>query len=290
MGVGVFDIDLLRSLVVVVDSGGFARAGRELHRTQSAISHQISRLEESANAKLFEKRGREKVLTPSGELLLGYARRILELNDEAYRVVADSPDNLVRIGLPEYFSEQLLPKILMAYADHHPNTRVTVHLGRSATLRDMVNSRAIDCAMVIEPGNAVPSQSTPRLPLGWVGGDSTGTAGELTEPLPLVVFDLPCAFRSTMTSALDAAGVEWRIGYVANGLADLTAAVRANFGVTALLQCGGSYGLSPLDGLPALPCAGLSIYASKSAEEQWVKDFESVLKTVLETEPGTNSA
>ena len=85
------DIDLLRSFAAVADTGGFTAAGEVVARTQSTVSIQIKRLEEIVGKKVFERTSRSLALTPEGEMLLGYARRILELNDETVRRIAEPP-------------------------------------------------------------------------------------------------------------------------------------------------------------------------------------------------------
>ena len=75
------DIDLLRSFAAVSDTGSFTAAGEVVARTQSAVSIQIKRLEEIVGKRVFERTSRSLTLTPAGETLLDYTRRILELND-----------------------------------------------------------------------------------------------------------------------------------------------------------------------------------------------------------------
>src|SRR6202007_2691432 len=83
------DLELLRSFVSVVDAGGFTRAGERVHRTQSTVSQQIRRLEESTEKPLMHRDGRGVTLTEEGERLLSYARRILALTEEAKSAVAN---------------------------------------------------------------------------------------------------------------------------------------------------------------------------------------------------------
>src|SRR5262245_40330062 len=96
-----FDLDLLRTFVTVSEVGTFAAAARSVHRTQSAVTQQMQRLEKQAGVRLFRRAGRLKPLTRHGETMLDYARRILMLNDEAVRVLAaDGPRGPVRLGAP----------------------------------------------------------------------------------------------------------------------------------------------------------------------------------------------
>src|SRR5690349_24991038 len=82
-----FDIDVLRSFVLGVELGSFAQAAERLNRSTSAVSAQLKKLEEQAGAPLLRKAGRGLALTETGETMLGYARRLLDLNDEAAAAV-----------------------------------------------------------------------------------------------------------------------------------------------------------------------------------------------------------
>src|SRR5690349_23277367 len=113
MTIAMLDLDLLRSFVSVVDAGGFTRAGERVHRTQSTVSQQIRRLEESIGRTLLTRDGKRVALTEEGERLLSYARRILALAQEARDVVSrPSTDGLVRLGIPEDFAAYRLTELL----------------------------------------------------------------------------------------------------------------------------------------------------------------------------------
>src|SRR5512141_1673665 len=104
-GALMLDLDLLRSFVSVVDTGGFTRAGERVHRTQSTVSQQIKRLEDAVGRTLLQRNGKQALLTEEGERLLSYARRILALEQEARDVVSRPVnDGIVRLGIPEDFA------------------------------------------------------------------------------------------------------------------------------------------------------------------------------------------
>src|SRR6516165_9939571 len=122
MGGDMLDLDLLRSFVLVVDAGGFTRAGERVHRTQSTVSQQIRRLEESIGRPLLLRKGKQVSLTEEGERLLNYARRILALADEARDAVAGpAPEAIVRLGIPEDFAAYRLAQVLSKFTRSHPN-------------------------------------------------------------------------------------------------------------------------------------------------------------------------
>src|SRR3569623_2965247 len=99
------DIELLRSFVSVVAAGGFTRAGERVHRTQSTVSQQIKRLEDSVGKPLLLRDGKRATPTEEGERLLTYARRILALEQEARDVVArPAAEDVLRHGILEEFA------------------------------------------------------------------------------------------------------------------------------------------------------------------------------------------
>src|SRR6267143_6916802 len=121
------DIDLLRSFVSVVDTGGFTRAGERVHRTQSTVSQQIRRLEEIFGRPLLHRDGKRITPTEGGERLLSYARRLLALAEEARDVVArPESEGAVRLGVPEDFAAYRLAKLLAAFSRSHPGLRLDV--------------------------------------------------------------------------------------------------------------------------------------------------------------------
>src|SRR3569832_2406393 len=143
------DIELLRSFVSVVDSGGFTRAGERVHRTQSAVSQQIKRLEDAVGRPLLVRDGKRATPTEEGERLLGYARRILALAQEAHDVVARPVvDGVVRIGLPEDFAAYRLVELLSDYMRGRPTLRLDMRTGLSATNRAALERCELDVALV----------------------------------------------------------------------------------------------------------------------------------------------
>ncbi|MBV8652671.1 MAG: LysR family transcriptional regulator, partial [Alphaproteobacteria bacterium] len=144
------DLDLLRSFVSVVDADGFTRAGERVHRTQSTVSQQIRKLEEQVGRPLLIRRqaGQGVKPTEEGELLLGYARRLLRLADEAYDVMRRPlPVSVVRLGVPEDFSAQMMTRLLSGFARAHPEIRLDTASGLSADLRDLVTSGELCLAL-----------------------------------------------------------------------------------------------------------------------------------------------
>ncbi len=137
--------DLLRTFVAAADTGGYTAAASTVHRSQSAVSLQMKRLEEGIGRRLFKRNGHSMLLTPEGETLLLYARRILQLHDEALAAVV-KPDltGRVRLGAPEDYAELLLPKVLSRFADAYPLVLVDVFCESSSELLKTLDHGELD--------------------------------------------------------------------------------------------------------------------------------------------------
>ena len=143
-----FDLELLRSFVSVVDAGGFTRAGERVHRTQSTVSQQIKRLEEDVGQPLLIRSGKDVTPTEAGERLLSYARRLLALAEEARDVVArPGNEGAIRLGVPEDFAAYRLAKLLAAFSRSHPALRLDVRADQSVNLKRDLERGELDLAL-----------------------------------------------------------------------------------------------------------------------------------------------
>ena len=142
------DMDVLRSFVTGTELGSFAKAADRLGRSQSAISLQLKKLEEQVGEVLLRKDGRGLALTASGEIMLSYARRLLELNDEALAATRGvAVEGWVRLGLVQDFAESWLPLLLGRFARAHPQIRVDVQVDRGVNLAMAVEKGELDLAL-----------------------------------------------------------------------------------------------------------------------------------------------
>lgn len=227
------DMDVLRTLVTAQELGSFNRAADRLGRSQSAISQQIRKIEAQVGEPLFQKQGRGLALTTAGELVLAYARRILDLNDEAVSAVRGfAIDGMVRVGLPADLAETWLPEVLGRFKRAHPAVRIEAVVDRNRSLLESVDKDELD--LVVALGNEArgDAEQVGVLPLAWIGPASIERLWTRGEPLPLVMYQTPCFFRQRALAALDAAGLPWRIAFTSPSLHGLWAAVEAGLGVT----------------------------------------------------------
>ena len=222
------DLELLRSLVSVVDAGGFTRAGERVHRTQSTVSQQIKRLENSIGRPLLLRKGKRVSPTEEGECLLTYARRILALADEARDVVAGvAPDGIVRLGVPEDFAAYRLAHMLSKFVRSRPDLRLDVRCDLSVRLRRDLACGEFDVALIKrDAGDASESGTIATWPerLRWVTSKRF-PVDHSRDPLPLAVFEQGCLYRRRAIHLLEAAGRIWRVAYTSPNLSGIQAAV-----------------------------------------------------------------
>lgn len=265
------DMDVLRALVIAMEHGGFARAAERLGRTQSAISLQMKKLEEQVGQPLFRKAGRTVALTDAGDLLLGYARRIVALNDEALSAARGrAMDGTVRVGFPQDLAERWLPAVLGSFHRAHPRIHVEAQVGRGRELRERVAHGALDLALAFGEIGGTPgipgASALAHLPVVWV--TPKGFQGDPTASLPLALLDAPCMFRQHGIERLDGGGRPWRITFTSPSLSGLWAAVEAGLGVTVRTPLGLPDTLSipePDGALPALGTVPLELHRAPSA-------------------------
>jgi len=250
------DLEVLRSFVAGVELGSFAQAAERVSRSTSAVSAQLKKLEEQAGQPLLRKAGRGLALTPAGEVMLGYARRLLDLNDEAVQAVQGSAlqGGWLRFGMQEDFGESLLPAILGRFSRAHPQFCLDVKVARNQQLFDGLARGELDLALVWDSGQPWPHrQEMGTLPLCWIDGRANPITWPTTAPVPLVVFEAPCLMRSMACAALEQAGHAWRQAFCSGSLSSIWAAVAAGLGVTVRTSAGLPDTLAIRHDLPPLP-------------------------------------
>jgi DNA-binding transcriptional LysR family regulator len=261
------DMDALRTLQVVADAGSFVRAAPLLQRTRSALSLQMSRLAAQAGRPLFRKQGRRLIFTEAGELVLAAARRILAVNDALLAELSgrEAPAR-VRLGLPQDVAEGQLPRILAQLSRAHPQLELDVRVDRGEPLLAALRAGQLDLAGLFSSGEVEGFQRIAEVQMSWIA--SPRLDPRAPGPLPLVVFEAPCVFRSAALAALDRAGHPWRIAFTSPSLSGLWAAAAAGLGVTPRSSLGLPRHLRALSpgraGLPKLPRVGLWLAGSRS--------------------------
>ena len=248
-----FHVDtlLLKSFVAIAETGSFSQAAEIVGRTQSAVSLQIKKLEEGLGCILFDRGARQATLTEQGEVFLNYARRMIELQWEAYsRLNEPEIAGKINLGTPEDFATHYLPSILAKFAKHHPHVQLNVVCDLTLNLVGGFHKKAFDIVLVKrDPERVKGGTKVWREPLVWASAEHCQFKGSI----PLVLSPQPCIYRARALAALDRAGKKWHIAYTSPSLAGTVAAVKAGLGITVLPAAMVPQGLVPVKSFFKLP-------------------------------------
>src|SRR3569832_366813 len=275
------DLAIMRTLLAAVETGSFAGAARKVGRSESAVSLQLKRLEEQIGEPVFLRAGKQMTLTGAGARLVGYARRLLDLNDEALSAASGNPiDGTVTLGVPHDVTETWLPAVIAGFRRSHPSATLEVVEGRSAILLSRLADKQLDLAIVFSATRPESALWSTVLPMVWIGRDDFGL--RKNEPIQLAAFDPPCFFRAAAIASLERADMDWSIGYASNTLPDLWSAETHGNGNADRTPAAVPAGLAILDskyGLPDLPPFHVSLCGSATESKRPATDR---LRAILE--------
>lgn len=287
MGRTNYDMDILRTFVLGVEQGSFARAAERVGRSASAVSLQLKKLEQQCGHALLAKNGRGLELTEAGRAFLPFAQRILEANDQAnlaMRAIEPLSGRLA-IGVPQDFAETWLPDLLARFCHLHPEVTVHVKVDRATSLLDQVARDGLDLALVWQRSGVDDREWVWRTQMLWLGHESM-LERPMPERIPFVGFEAPCVFRQAAAEALDAAGLSWRQCVESPGLSGIWAALKAGLGITVRTRMGLPDSLLVLpvapEGLPALGDVDLVLHQSEGADVRAADMFRSLLAERLD--------
>ncbi|HEV2673693.1 MAG TPA: LysR substrate-binding domain-containing protein [Aliidongia sp.] len=259
------DATLLRTFQAVAQEASFTKAAERLNLTQSAVSGHVRRLEEQAARPLFVRSTRSVALTPAGEMLLGYARAILRLNEDARRHLSGVTDGIhLRIGASDDFMSSWLPGLLRQFQSVRVGVSLEVRVANTGLLLADLARGELDLVVGSRCRGDQTGQLLWREPLVWAY--AKGGLPETVPALPLALFPEPCPYRDAALASLAAAGRDWRIAVVSPSVASLRAAAAAAFAVTPLNRSLLTPQLDALGadaGLPALPDVEFMVFTQK---------------------------
>lgn len=254
MGLRDLDTIALRTFVTVADTGSFSETARRLFRTQSAISQQIKKLEDSTNHKLFRRQGSMVVLTREGEALLGYARQILVLSERARSFMNHRlPAQEIRLGAPDDYVNYLLSDSIAELQRRNPAATVTISCGNSRELRSRWEMNHLDICVIATEADARIGRTLRREALVWVAAEGWRPDAAA---IPVAGFPNGCHVYDAMEAALDSINRPWRTVFTSNSILAIRHNVVARGSVTAVersLLPPGTNIVDPACGLPKLP-------------------------------------
>ncbi|MGN6142590.1 MAG: LysR substrate-binding domain-containing protein [Mesorhizobium sp.] len=227
-----FDIVLLRTFEAVAGLSSFTKAGQLLNLTQSAVSAHVRRLEERAGAVLFERSTRTVALTPQGQALLGYAKAILRLSEEARTLMKGSRNAFhLRIGASDDLTSTWLPSVLRKFQDSRSEKTLEIHISNTTALLEIMDRGELDLIIGCRCRGDQSGIHLWNEPLEWALGKTTL---DTEAAIPIAVFPEPCPYRDAALAALASKNCRWRIASVSPSLGSLTAMAAAGLAVTPL--------------------------------------------------------
>jgi DNA-binding transcriptional LysR family regulator len=280
------DLELLRTLSLVQETGTLARASRRVGRTLSAVSLQLKRLEAQCGRPLFRKVGRRLELNAEGERVLAAGRRMLALNDQLLESLrTDEAETRLRLGVPQDVAERWLPEALARFSRTRPRVQLEVRVENNLVLRQLLADGGLDLAVTFDR-NGGPLPSEIELPVRWLAHPDF--SWDPSTPLPLVLFEPPCIFRRMALEALDRAGLAWRVSFSSPSLSGLWAAVAAGLGVTVRTELATPPRVVPLrtSRLPALPPLAFGVEVAGEPPSRTVEELRGLLAELLRRAAG----
>ncbi|HET6235719.1 MAG TPA: LysR substrate-binding domain-containing protein [Acetobacteraceae bacterium] len=263
------EFELLRSFVAVAECGGFRRAAERLNLTQSTVSQQIKRLELETKRPLFHRTTRSVALTDDGEMLLGDARRLLQLEEAARRRLTSPPlSGTVRLGAVEEVAGGSLPPALGRFASSHPNVKLEVQIGVSSPLIDQLDAGRLDVVFAKRPLGTSRGRLVWREPMVWAAAETFELV--VGAALPLALYRERSVSREAALAALQDGEHTWEIVYTSPSLTGVRAAALAGLAITPLPASAVVAGLRILgleEGLPRLPDLEFAIYEKARPEQ-----------------------
>ena len=228
------DITTLRSFIAVADSGGVTRAASFLNLTQSAVSMQIKRLEESLDLTLLDRHGRGVELTSAGEQLLTYARRIVELNHEVYGKLTNKVwEGEIVLGVPHDIIYPAIPNVMKAMQRDFPRVKVQLISSYTSDLKEQFSRGSVDVILTTETNPDGAAEVLMQVPLRWYG--APGGQAWKTTPLP-VAFCNHCSFQPVALRRLEDEDAEWDLVLSSESDRAIDVAVSADLAITAVLE------------------------------------------------------
>ena len=259
---------LLRAFEAAARHESFTLAANAVFRTPSAVSMQIKKLEEQLGASVFLRDARSVSLTQDGEMLMGYARRLLALNREAVsKFIIPDIAGVVRLGSPDDYGERVLPDVLRRFAKTHPSIAVDVTIDMTTHLRRRMADRQLDITL-FTVCRTVPHDAEILLnePVVWAG--AKGGSAYLRDPMPVSLWEEGCVWRADALEALGREGRDYRVAYMSAHTAGQRAAIRADLAVAPLPKSfigDDIVALGPEEGLPPLSNYNLAMMVAPDA-------------------------
>ncbi|MEZ9650301.1 LysR substrate-binding domain-containing protein [Vibrio lentus] len=257
------DIDALRGFLAFVETSSFTRAAKQINRTQSAFSAQMRKLEEELNVTLFQKEGRNLILTEAGLALRSHAEQLVALHNTALKQVKRYEDKKpLRLGCPEDYNDTILPKVIRLLQKAEPTCSIQIFSLPSITLREWLDDGRLDAAIVTRAPDSEEGHWLTSDTGVWVS--SLDYAFDGSKPVPLALFQTDCKYHAAAVNGLTKQGTPYQLLACCNTASAQRAIVKAGLAIGALGKLSVTPDLKVLEDMPPLPSVDIVlILASK---------------------------
>ena len=228
--------DLLRTLIAVVDQRSFTKAAAKLGVTQPAVSAQIKRLQFLLGGDVFDRSVQGVSLTPHGETVVAYARRLLSINDQIVHLGGNGPrpELVIRVGTPSDFIASALPGTLAHFRERWPDVRFIVRTDYYESLARQLHGGEIDLLIGLSMTPPHEARHSRAQEVIWVHSDATRL--EPNQPVPLVSYGEACVYHRLAVAGLRLAGLDWEDVFTGPSFTSLAGAISAGLGVMAITR------------------------------------------------------
>lgn len=281
------ELDLLKTLVAIAETGSFSAAAKAVFRTPSAISMQVKRIEDLLGRPVFIRETRNVILNEDGEILVAHARRVLALNaDTVAKFISPQMSGIVRLGAIDHAADRFLPTVLRDFARTHPLIRVDVSIENSLEQQNALLRGELDIAIVTCLDNGLKAENVEHLfseQLVWAGLKG-GIAAEQV-PLPVSVWEEECIWRKNALEGLERQQKDYRITFKSAHLAGQKAGLRADLAIAPLpiSSCEGDIEpLSSAHNLPQLDDYAMGMMVRQNAEDQVIAVADAI-RAIVQT-------
>ncbi len=246
------DIDALRSFLAFVETGSFTRAAKQINRTQSAFSAQMRKLEDELSVSLFEKEGRNLVLSEAGLALRSHAEQLVSLHNQALKQVKRYENKRpLRLGCPEDYNDNILPKVIRVLQQSEPTCSIQVFSEPSITLREKLDEGKLDAAIVTRAPDSEEGYWLASDKGAWIAHPDFNI--ETAQPLPLALFQTDCKYHAAAVDGLTKRGIPYQLMACCNTASAQRAIVRSGMAIGAMGSTSVSDDLEILNDMPSLP-------------------------------------
>ncbi|CAH1595773.1 Transcriptional regulator [Vibrio jasicida] len=255
------DIDALRSFLAFVETGSFTRAAKQINRTQSAFSAQMRKLEDELSVSLFEKEGRNLVLSEAGLALRSHAEQLVSLHNQALKQVKRYENKRpLRLGCPEDYNDNILPKVIRVLQQSKPTCSIQVFSEPSITLREKLDEGKLDAAIVTRAPDSEEGYWLASDKGVWIAHPDFDI--DNAQPLPLALFQTDCKYHAAAVDGLTKRGIPYQLLACCNTASAQRAIVRSGMAIGAMGSISVSEDLKILDDMPSLPSVDIVLVTS----------------------------